>query len=258
MSATVTDAEPEVAAAVRLLHRRHGWSWTAGLSLAVFGLGAGSWHNADAAGTPPPPWFLDMTIALGALAVVSLAAIAACSALLRRKPAAVLTQAAPIAARHRHARHHLPWGLVIWPLFGIGVLVLLVMAVVSAPALVDGTAYLAGAEKTVTFDPLSYQTTCTSSRYSGSSNPCSTMTEGILETGGAGTSATWQTVVPLGKPIRAHEPLWRWGLGLSLITSGKIAVIAIVISLLIEASAVLIVVRMIMLAVGWRRHRHAS
>lgn len=81
---------------------------------------------------------------------------------------------------------------------------------VSVPAVVDGTAFLAGAERTVTFDPISYQTNC--DRYS-----CQTITDGILETGGAGISASWQNVVPLGKPFQVREPVWRWGLGLALI-----------------------------------------
>ena len=124
-------------------------------------------------------------------------------------------------------------------------LVILVVAVVSVPALVDGTAYLAGAERTVTFDPISYQTIC--DRYS-----CGTATDGILETGGAGISATWQNVVPLGRPLQVHEPVWRWGLGLALIDSDSTAVVAIVISLLIDGSAVLVLVKLVRLARNWR------
>jgi hypothetical protein len=43
-------------------------------------------------------------------------------------------------------------------------LAILIVAVVSVPAVVDGVAYLAGAERTVTFDPISHQTNC--DRYS--------------------------------------------------------------------------------------------
>jgi hypothetical protein len=128
-------------------------------------------------------------------------------------------------------------------------LLILVVAVVSVPALVDATAYLAGAEKTVIFDPISHQTNC--DRYS-----CQTVTDGILETGGAGISASWQNVVPLGKPFPVREPVWRWGLGLALINSDSTAVIAMVVSLLIEGAAVLVVVEMARLARNWRRwHR---
>jgi hypothetical protein len=127
-------------------------------------------------------------------------------------------------------------------------LLILVVAVVSAPAVVDGTAYLAGAGRTVTFDPVSYQTNC--DRYS-----CQTVTDGILETGGAGISASWQNVVPLGKPFPVREPVWRWGLGLALIDSDKTAVIAVLVSLLIEGFAVFVMVKLAKLTRNWRRHR---
>jgi hypothetical protein len=127
----------------------------------------------------------------------------------------------------------------------VGILVILVVAAVSVPAVVDGTAYLAGTGRTVSFDPLSYQATC--DRYS-----CQAITDGILETGGAGISASWQNVVPLGRPFQVREPVWRWGLGLALIDSDKTAVIAVAVSLLIEGFAVLVVVK---LARNWRRHR---
>jgi hypothetical protein len=130
----------------------------------------------------------------------------------------------------------------------IGMLAILIVAVVSVPAVVDGVAYLAGAERTVTFDPISHQTNC--DRYS-----CQMVTVGILETGGAGTSATWEDVVPLGKQFQVHEPVWRWGLGLALIDSDGTAFIAIGLSLLIEGAAALVVVKMAKLALNWRRHR---
>jgi hypothetical protein len=127
-------------------------------------------------------------------------------------------------------------------------LVILVVAVVSVPAVVDGTAYLAGAGRTVTFDPVSYQANC--DRYS-----CQTVTDGILETGGAGISASWPDVVPLGEPFQVREPVWGWGLGQALIDSGKTAVIAVLVSLLIEGFAVLVMVKLVRLTRKWRRHR---
>ena len=36
-----------------------------------------------------------------------------------------------------------------------------------------------------------------------------------LETVGAGISASWPNVVPLGRPFKVREPVWRWGLGLA-------------------------------------------
>jgi hypothetical protein len=74
---------------------------------------------------------------------------------------------------------------------------------------------------------VSYETNC--DQYS-----CQTTTDGILETGGAGVEATWPDQVPLAKPFQVREPVWRWGLGLTLINSDGIAITAVLISLLIE------------------------
>jgi hypothetical protein len=192
-----------------------------------------------------------MATLLGVLAVVSLIVVIAYSVRLRRRPTAVRAQAAPIAARHPHGphtRHYPPRHLVTWVLRWVGMLLILVVAVVSVPAVVDATAYLAGAERTVTFDPISHQTNC--DQYS-----CQTVTDGILETGGAGVSASWQAVVPLGKPFQIREPVWRWGLGLALIDTDGTAVIALVVSLLIEGAGVLVVITVTRLALNWRRHR---
>jgi hypothetical protein len=240
-----------VAAAVRLMHRRHGWNLAAATFLAAFGLGYGCIINGNDEGATAPPWFVDLTIAAAAMIVVSMIAVAAYHLRLRRMPLAVLTEAKPLAARHPHgphSHHYPPRHLVTWVIRWIGMVVILIVAVVSVPAVVDATAYLTGLEKTVTFDPTSHQTNC--DRYS-----CQTVTQGTLETGGAGTSATWQTVVPLGKPFKVHEPVWRWGLGLALIDSDGTAVLAIGLSLLIEGAAVLVVIQMTRLALNWRRHR---
>jgi hypothetical protein len=243
--------DPDVAATVRLMHRRHGWGWATATSFLAFCFGYGAISNGESQGAAAPSWFVDMTTGLLVLTVVSIIAVVVYSLRLRRTPPAVRAQAAPIAARHPHGphtHHYPPRHLVTWAVRWVGMLLILVVAVVSVPALVDATAYLAGAEKTITFDPISHQTNC--DRYS-----CQTVTDGILETGGAGMSASWQNVVPLGKPFPVREPIWRWGLGLALINSDNTAVIAIVVSLLIEGAAVLVVVKMVRLARNWRR-RH--
>ena len=244
-------ASPEVAAIVRLMHHRHGWGVATATSFIAFCLGYGAIANGNSQGAAAPPWFADMTTALLVLFVVSIIAVVVYSVRLRRSPPAVREQAAPLAARHPHgphSHHYPPRHLVTWVLRWIGMLAILIVAVVSVPAVVDGVAYLAGAERTVTFDPISHQTNC--DRYS-----CQMVTVGILETGGAGTSATWEDVVPLGKQFQVHEPVWRWGLGLALIDSDGTAFIAIGLSLLIEGAAALVVVKMAKLALNWRRHR---
>jgi hypothetical protein len=244
-------ADPEVAAAVRLLHRRQDWRRTAVTSFIAFLLADGGYANAQSQGTPAPSWFADIVIALGALTVVGIVAAVVDTVLLRRRPAAVRAQAAPLAAHHPsrgHAHHYPPRHWVLWAIRWVGMLLILVVAVVSVPAVFDGVAYLAGAEKTVTFDPVSYQTNC--DQYS-----CQTSTDGILETGGPGVEASWPDVVPLGKPFQVREPMWGWGLGGALINSDGIAVAAVLISLLIEGAGVLVTLRIVQLTRNWRRHR---
>jgi hypothetical protein len=48
------------------------------------------------------------------------------------------------------------------------------------------------------------------------------------------------------------------GLGLSLIDNDRIAVVAVLVSLLIEAAAVLVVIQAIRLSRNWRRHRRRT
>jgi hypothetical protein len=242
---------PDVAATVRLLHRRQGWRRTAITGCFAFFLAAGGYSSAESQGTPPPFWFLVIVIALGALTIIGIAAAVVDTALVRRRPPAVRAQAAPLAAHHpgrSHAHHYPPRHWVPWAVRWVGMLLILLVAVVSVPAVVDGVAYLAGAGKTVTFDPVSYQTNCT--QYS-----CQTGTNGILETGGSGIQALWPDVVPLGRPLRVREPVWRWGLGGALIDSDGIAVGAVAITLLIEGAAVLVLVYLVRLVRNWRRHR---
>jgi hypothetical protein len=247
---TAVPPDPDVAATVRLLHRRHSWARAAIIGLIAFLLIEGLINNAQTEGTPAPSWFVDISFVLGALTIVGVVAAVVDTMRLRRRPPTVRAQAAPLAARHRSRRraHHFPpWHWLSWAAAWVGMVLILVVAVVSVPAVFDGAAYLAGAGKTVTFDPVSYQTNC----YRGN---CQTSTDGILETGGAGTEVTWPKVVPLGQPFAVRAPVWRWGLGLAMIDGDGIAVAAVLISLLIEGAAVLVVVRMVQLARNWRLH----
>jgi hypothetical protein len=244
-------ADPAVAATVRLLHHRQGWARAGVTALFAFALADGAYSSAQSQGTPPPSWFLDIVIALGALTAVSILGAVACTVVLRRKPSAVRAQARPVAARHPsrpQAHHYPPRHRVTWAVRWIGMLLIVFVAAVSVPAVVDGAAYLAGAGKTVIFDPVSYQTNC--DQYG-----CQKTTTGILRTGGAGVSATWPHVVPLGRPFRVRAPVWRWGLGEALIDSNTIAVVAVLLSLLIEGAAVLVLVKLIRLTRNWVGHR---
>ena len=84
---------PDLAAAVRIQRRRHAWAlamfWLIGLAL----LCVGSTSSADSNGTPPPPWFIGLTIASGVAAAAAAGIALAYSAALRRRPADVRAQA---------------------------------------------------------------------------------------------------------------------------------------------------------------------
>jgi len=245
------NTDPDVAATIRLLHGRQGWSRAVITGFTGSAVTYGAYTYAQDQGSTPPTWFLAIAIALGALTLGSIVAVAVDSALLRRRPPAVMARAAPLAARHPsrpHARYYPPRHLVSWVLRWLGMLVILAVAVISVPGVVDGAAYLAGAGRMVTFDPVSYQTNC--DRYS-----CQTTTDGILETGGPGVDATWPAVVPLGTPFKVREPVWRWGIGLALIDSDSTAIIAVVVCLLMEGFAVVVAISIVMLARSWLRHR---
>ena len=133
--------DPDVAATIRLLHRRHGFRRLAIISFIAFLLGYGGYANAVAAGTPPPLWFLVIVMALGGLTIVGAVAAVTDTVLLRRRTPAVRAQAAALAVHHPgrpHALHHPPWHLVTWILGWVGMLLILVVAVVSVSAVPDG------------------------------------------------------------------------------------------------------------------------
>ncbi|HXY43333.1 MAG TPA: hypothetical protein VEH29_04035 [Acidimicrobiales bacterium] len=245
-------ADPDVAATLRLLHRRHGWNKVAITGIIAFFLGFGAYSQAVSQGTPPPSWFLFIVIVLAALAIVGIVAYVVDAARLRRRPPAVRAQAAQLFTHQpsqSRLHHYPPRHRLIWALRWLGMLLILGVAVLSVPAVFDGVAYLAGAGSKVTFDPTSYQTDCYVR------GGCTTATDGIMEIGGAWVDATWPDVVPLDKPFQIRAPVWRWGLGEALISSDVIAVVAILVSLLMEAGGVLVVITMVRLARNWRRHR---
>jgi hypothetical protein len=246
--------DPELAATVRLLHRRQGWSRMAATCFVVFLLAEGAAASAQSQGTPPPVWFQIVVIVPGALTLAGIVAAAMNTVLLRRIPADVRAQAGPAAAAHPsrpRVHHYPPRHSLPWALRWAGMLLVLVVAVVSLSGVIDGVAFLAGAGPTVTFDPTSYQTSC--SQYG-----CQTSTDGILKTGGAGTSANWPGMVPLGQPFQVREPVWRWGLGHALISGDNIAVIAVVIGMLVEGFAIAVLVHAVRLGRSWRRHRQQT
>jgi hypothetical protein len=122
------------------------------------------------------------------------------------------------------------------------------VGVASLPGLVDGVAYLTGAESTSTFRPASYAQDC------GRSG-CTPVTDGRL-TGGA--SATWPDQVPLGHAFPVREPIWRWGSGSQLVDGNGAAIGLIFVGVLFDGAAALVLVHVVKLVRRWLRHRQQA
>jgi hypothetical protein len=245
----VADSDPEVAATVRLLHRRRGWVWTTVISVVAWvtacGLLGSLAPNASGAGLAVAAIFI---LLLTAVAVVALVASVIDTVRLRRRDAGVRVQ-----ARHRtahypvraHAYSYPPRHRFTWVFSWVMMAILLCIGVASLPGLVDGVAYLAGAESSSTFLPLSYGQVC-------GRGGCSTVTYGALANG---ASVTWPDQVPLDQPFAVREPLWNWGFGAQMIDGDGTAIGTIVAGLLFNLFAVFILVHLFKLARRWLRHR---
>ena len=215
--------DPGVAAAARLLRRRQRWSRAAGTLVVLSLLGWAAGHEASSSGTPPPLWYQLVIAGFGALGMACAAGAVLQSVRLRRGSPETRASAGKVFAQdqaRQSARHYPRWNALFQVVLWTGMLMIVAVAVVSVPAVVNGVAYLAGAEKTVTFDPVSHETVC------HTRGGCEKVTEGVMETGGQGTEASWPHEVPLGKPFPIRQPFWQWGLGAALIDSAVIAVAA--------------------------------
>jgi hypothetical protein len=249
--------DAELAAAVRSLHRRHGWSVTAFWALIAFLLSYGAYLNAvNETGTDSGsgPFIMRVIIvATGALTVASLVIIAVDSRRLRRLPAEVRTAAAGAAKHHpvrAHAHRYPPRHLLSWAVGWVGMALIVFVAVVCFPGTVDGIGYLTGAGKSATFTGQSYDQSCGDLR-----TGCETVTDGVLTRNGVSVSTTWPDQVPLGQPFAVRESVWNWGAGGSMIDGDGSAVAAIIGSLLLDAAAVTVVVLFARMVRNWLRHR---
>jgi hypothetical protein len=244
-----TDADPEVAAVVRLLHRRRGWIWATVISvvawLTVAGLLGSLAPNATGAGVGVAAVFV---LLLTVVAIVGLVASVVDTVRLHRCDAGVRQRAAPRAAHYparAHAYSYPPRHRFSWVFGWIVMLILLGIGVPALPGLVNGVAYLAGAESGSTFLPVSYGQDC------GRSG-CSTVTNGVLANG---ASVTWPGQAPLGLAFPVREPLWDWGFGSELIDGDGTAIVYIIAGVLLDGLSVLVLVHLVKLVPRWLRHR---
>jgi hypothetical protein len=244
-----TDADPEVAAVVRLLHRRRGWIWATVISVVAWLTAAGLLGGLDPDGSGAGAavgtvFVLLLTVA----AVVGLVASVADTVRLHRSDAGVRERARERTAHYparAHAYSYPPRHRFTWVFGWITMLILVGIAVPVLPGLVNGVAYVAGAESSTTFLPLSYGQEC------GRSG-CSPITNGILADG---SSVNWPDRVPLGQAFAVREPVWNWGYGSGLIDGDGTATVDIVLGVVFGGLAVLVLVHLVKLVSRWLRHR---
>jgi hypothetical protein len=229
-AASAGDQDRLLSASIRLVRRRRRWGWTALGGFVAFLIAISAYSNqySDATGSGPVA-VLAIAIALGALTVLGLVMAVAISVRLRRQTAARRAQAVSYVDRLSARRS----GRYDWAIASGMLLAALGAAVLFLPGLVNGASYIAGG-KMVTFVPQSYAVSCS---YHGTGD-CSTVTIGILETGG-GVRSTWPNEVPLDRSFKVREPVWTWGIGSALIDGDGIAIGAALVSLLFDWVAVL-------------------
>jgi hypothetical protein len=241
-----------VAAAIRLLHRRRGWGWATVLSVIAFvvacGLLGSLAPNASGAGLGVASVFI---LLLALAAVVGLVASVVDTVRVHRLDPGVRRAARPRTAHHpvgAHPYRYPPRHRWTWVFGWLVMVVLLAVGVSVLPALVDGVAYLSGAENTATFVPTSYGQAC-------SRGGCHTVTDGYLRTAGGGTPVTWPGQVPLGQPFTVREPVWNWGFGSQLIDGDGSAVAYIVVGVLMDGISVFILFAFYKLVRHWLERR---
>jgi hypothetical protein len=237
-SAAAGEQDPMLAATVRLVRNRRRWVWTVIGGFLAFLVVISVYSNQynDETNTGPVA-VLAVAMAIAALTVAGLVMAVAITVRLRHQTAAQRARAISSVDRESARKSKSRWRRYDWALAS-GVLVVgLGAAALFLPGLVNGASYLAGGNM-VTFDPQFHTISCS---YHGNGQ-CTTVTVGTLETGGAGVRSTWPDDVPLGRPFKVREPVWKWGLGAALIDGDGFAVGAALISLLFDGLAVLAVI----------------
>jgi Domain of unknown function (DUF4352) len=250
----VAGSDAQLARTLHLLHRRRSWGWTAAGGFLAFLLASLVYSDRVSATGSGPVAILIIIMVLAALTIIGLVVAVVDHMLLRRRSAVLRWQAISFEdqySRRAHAYRYPSRGgfsflgawLMLACVLGLGVLFL--------PGVVNGVSYLSGGNS-VMFVPQSWQTTCS---YYSTGNVCATSTDGILETGGAGMTATWPEQVPLNHPFLVREPLWKWGLGAALIDNDRIAIVAICVGLLFIGVAVVIVIFFVKMVRDWLQYR---
>jgi len=214
------DPDPRVGSIVFLRHRRRGWAWTLGASLVAFiafvAIGTILWPGGTGAASVISGFTV---ILLLALAVVALTAVITDTVRLRRRERSVRANAASRTSQRPEPLHlfRVPGRRRAVEVAGwVALATFPLLTVLILPDQVDAVAYLAGAGKTVTFLPQSYEPVC--GRFG-----CQTWTDGVLQTSPP-AKATWPNQAPLGQPFSVRQPWWNgWGHHPDLMNAGAAA-----------------------------------
>jgi hypothetical protein len=254
VDSTDTESDSAVAGTVRLLHRRRGWVWATVVSivtlLVTLGLLGSLAPNAKGAGQAVAAIFV---LLLTALAAVALVASIVDTVRLHRLDKGVRAHAVQRTTHHpvrAHAYRYPPKHRFTWVIGWLVMLVILGLGVATLPGLVDGVAYVTGAEQSVMFEPTAHTQVC------GRSG-CHTETDGYLQIPGD-PSVTWPFDVPVGVPFQVRQPLWNWGLGSELIDGDGGAIGHIVAGIALNGTSVLILFAGYRLTRNWLRHRRQA
>jgi hypothetical protein len=235
----------DVARLVRLHHRRRGWAWVAigsVIGLAVYaGIDASLFENLTGSAETLSliPVFVLVALVLAGLVVVIVdtSLIHHADGVARASAKGRVSHHPLYAHVHRYPpRHHGSW------VFAIVMLVAMAgIAVAILPAEVNSWAYVVGAEKQDTFNPVSYGQSCSYVRRGG----CHVVTDGYIS--GSYAQVTWGSQVPLGQPVVIRDPLWAWGTGRDLISSDVSAIGTMVAGLFFDAMTALLVFVLVVL-----------
>ncbi len=234
-----TRESSDVAALVRLHHRRRGWAWVAIGSVIGLGVYAGIAFSlfVTLTGTAGTLSVIPVYVLL-ALVLAGLVVVIVDTSRIHRADAAVRVTAKGSVSHYplyAHAYRYPPRHPASWV---AAVFMLAAMTCITAyilPQEVNSWAYVVGAEHQDTFNPVSYVGACSA----GTARiRCQMVTEGYLSNTGA--HVNWGPQVPLGKPFSVGDPLWAWGTGRSLIKGDGSAITTIVAGLFFDGVALLL------------------
>lgn len=236
-----------VAQLVRLHHRRRGWAFVAAgsaIGLAVSGgidVSLPGGHTGTAETLSAIPVF-----ALAALAVAGLVVVIVDTSLIHRADAALQVSAKATVSHYpwyAHAHRWPPRHPASWVAATFMLLAMTSITVYIVPQEVNAWAYVVGAAKQDTFNPVSYSTSCSIMGRHGLS--CQTVTEGYLSRSGA--NVIWGSQVPLDRPFRVRDPLWTWDTGRILTNGNGSAISTIVAGLFFDGIALLLLYILVVL-----------